>query len=821
MANPFDQFDIVPAPRLPQVIDGPPREPPPQTATSAALDEQQLENARLEARAKKLAIDKAEREAANGGEDKNAAARKPKLEALGYQIADVYDQYNRKLAGKGLLSVGEYLPTDANQTFDTAAAGLGELAMSAFRVPGVGSQSDAELKTFIQANRPSAWDQDGVVEQKLRNILTRLNAERTALGLDPLDEKDMLAKGTPAGAGPLKVTVTADAPASGGTPPSDPNGDPSLLDQLGSSTVNTIAGYGQGLAGIPDAATNALGAVMGVGGRVVSNGLDAVGLDGAAENLRWAANQWDHPITIGGSIERAAPTPQDGVGRGVRIASQFAGGAAGMPASAVSALTERVAGGVPSAFGRAAPSASAFSAPTPSMAEDASALGIRSILPADAGGPLTRGLSAISAQTPIGGALIARRAGKFVDEAGRALRKIAGREGQVTNSEAAGETAVAGALKYRSTSRNQIGALYDKAAELARGIKVLPERTIQALDQNIAQLAENPASADDLPYLTTLRDTLVKKFPDGVTVEGIRGMRTSLRDKFFRDGLRGSDIERRVNEAVQSVSDDLADSLTSAGKSEAASLYRQADAAWADRIKTLDDFIMPIIGKKGEKSGQQVMQALQQAAKSNGPKVRNFINSLPEEGAASTRANLIMGMARANPGAQGAEGTTLSLETMLSRWSEMGERAKGAFFTDENRSAFDRLARIAERSRASRKYANSSNTGRVSMGALMGAGGVTLGWSTLASSLAVDAGFGILLSSPRVATALARVGAAESPAEVSGAVSKLSLAVARNPALAGQITQLQTRLMAALNDNVSTGIKAAASEPSGPDRRQE
>lgn len=104
--------------------------------------------------------------------------RAPRLQALQAQLERVAQLYKTGPgATKGLSGLMDYAPTPANKQFDTAAAGLGELGMSAFRVPGAGSQSDAELKAFISANTPSSSDYDVSIEEKMRNIRNRLNHE--------------------------------------------------------------------------------------------------------------------------------------------------------------------------------------------------------------------------------------------------------------------------------------------------------------------------------------------------------------------------------------------------------------------------------------------------------------------------------------------------------------------------------------------------------------------------------------------------------------------------------------------------------------------
>lgn len=110
------------------------------------------------------------------------------IDALTTQLQEVERQLNAGFIGKGDRGFMEYLPTGQNRAFDAAAAGLSEQALGAFRTPGVGSQSDAELRAFVEANRPGAWEQDATNTQRVANIRTRLNAQRAALGLPPIPD---------------------------------------------------------------------------------------------------------------------------------------------------------------------------------------------------------------------------------------------------------------------------------------------------------------------------------------------------------------------------------------------------------------------------------------------------------------------------------------------------------------------------------------------------------------------------------------------------------------------------------------------------------
>lgn len=116
-----------------------------------------------------------------GGLDKQKLAN---IRATQAQIDRLRYLYNKGPGStQGLSSILDYIPTPQNQQFDTAGAGLGETGLAAFRVPGVGSQSDTELRAFIDANRPSASDADLRIKEKLLNLQNRLNQTYKSYGI--------------------------------------------------------------------------------------------------------------------------------------------------------------------------------------------------------------------------------------------------------------------------------------------------------------------------------------------------------------------------------------------------------------------------------------------------------------------------------------------------------------------------------------------------------------------------------------------------------------------------------------------------------------
>lgn len=168
------------------------------TAVAGQQIDNQFDSATLPARVRKaeaeasqaeIQVKKAQRDLTVPDETgRKVATQNAGLDALGNQINRVQDLYNKSLRNEPygwLSSLGDFLPTSKNDQFNTAAAGMAEQGLGAFRVPGVGSQSDAELRQFVQANRPSASDFDSSIEEKLMQMRSRVDAARKAAGLPP------------------------------------------------------------------------------------------------------------------------------------------------------------------------------------------------------------------------------------------------------------------------------------------------------------------------------------------------------------------------------------------------------------------------------------------------------------------------------------------------------------------------------------------------------------------------------------------------------------------------------------------------------------
>ena len=96
-------------------------------------------------------------------------------------------QFNKNLAGQGLVkSTLEYFPTQEKGAINSTAAGLADVGLALFKIPGMGSQSDADAARFVQANQPSTADFDLTFLGKVYNLRRRIDAKARSMGLSPI-----------------------------------------------------------------------------------------------------------------------------------------------------------------------------------------------------------------------------------------------------------------------------------------------------------------------------------------------------------------------------------------------------------------------------------------------------------------------------------------------------------------------------------------------------------------------------------------------------------------------------------------------------------
>lgn len=452
-------------------------------------------------------------------------------------------------------------------------------------------------------------------------------------------------------------------------------------------------------------------------------------------------------------------------------------------------------------------------------------------IPADVAGANVRRATSGTAQTTFGAAPVVNAAGRVNDEAAGAVETLASREGATNLSpQAAGEKAIQGADKTMKRMGTKVDALYANARRMIGDTRVPLTNSRAVAQRHLSELEDTPGGTEGEAYLRQLVDDIDRK-PDW-TPEGIRRMRKNLRDKFMKDGLRGSEIETRAMDIVDAAELDIEEGLVAVGKLDAAKIFQKARESAAERYRLIDDVIEPILGKRADRSGEGVFGAIERLSRGDATTLGKFMKALPADEAGAVRATVVSRLGRATPGQQDAAGDAFSLSRFLTNWNDekLSKEAKAALFGGELRAALDDIARIAQGSKEAQRYANNSNTGGTNLfnaminGAPFGVAALDLGTAAMAGAGSVLAQqiSGRLLSSPAFARWLARAGKVTTEGQAQSHANSLSKIAASDTAISAEIIDFQQHLLRQLEgapsrlaaeEDQGSGQGAASAEP--------
>lgn len=616
----------------------------------------------------------------------------------------------------------------------------------------------------------------------------------------------------------------------GGTPPEAPtDGGGYSLDSIATALKAGVGDIVEGAAGIPAMFGNAANAGINAAfGTNLSTDLagDFRGQLGLPENnnrIASAVNQGaSSALTGAGGARGLAQLVNPGAYQNAMLAfgrtpirDAAAGGGAGAGAEVtkdygpVAQTGGAIAGGL-LGYGGANAMVRGMTpmAPTP-LAQAATRQGV-DLLPADAGGPVARGVTTGTKASPISVAPVVKQAQVTQGQMASAADRVARGQGDNISTDVAGQNVRNAAERYTKQTSERGSRLYDRAFELSKGVKIKPLRTIAALDNEIARMQQNPdpAAAGSLRELTAFRDSIA----GGVSVQGLRDARTSLSQGVYDGKLRSGADQARYKAILNNVAGDISDGLKEAGREEAANLFGRADEFWKGRVEHIDQVLQPILGR--DKGGEQIVQTLETMARGGqggNARLGRLLANMDEKEAGQVRATIVDRLGKAAPGQQNAEGSAFSASTFLTNWNKMTPQAKASLFQDKGlRRDLNDIATLAESMKASQQMANHSNTGAAVYGN-MGAGVILTMAHPAAAIFGAGAQFatGRLMASPGFARILART--AKMPPETANRklTEQLGILAGREPLLAADARALQQHLQQSFGQSP---VRAVAGE---------
>jgi hypothetical protein len=429
--------------------------------------------------------------------------------------------------------------------------------------------------------------------------------------------------------------------------------------------------------------------------------------------------------------------------------------------------------------------------------------GVR-LLPADVRPDILRPTTGTMSSTLVGGAPIRSAVRESTEQMGRAAQRTAERQGDIIADVHAGEALIEGARVYRDASAARGSRLYERAERLAPDVRTVPQAAIDALDRELARRAESGDFNSPLVNeIQRYRDRLAT--PGGLSVVGLTEIiRDAKKAGRHEEALRGTNLNRIMNDAAITAERDLLNNMTRSGSPAAARAYRAANNFWRTRVETIDNILEPIVG--AGRSGEEALAGVESMArgkKGGVARLSGLLNAIPDWAQGDVRATIIDRLGRARAGAQSAAGDVFSPETFLTNWNKMSPEGKQALFGGQGRMRrdLDDIALLAENLRDTRRFANVSGTGRAveltGWGGMAGTGLATgnIGLTAMAALTPLATyGAGRLLASPRFVRLLAGAGRANTPAAQRNFMLGLKELAKREPALADPLNKLSDTL---------------------------
>ena len=391
--------------------------------------------------------------------------------------------------------------------------------------------------------------------------------------------------------------------------------------------------------------------------------------------------------------------------------------------------------------------------------------------------------------------------------------------GTPLDTEAAGGRIQQGARDFITRSKGVADRLYTRARSLSGDARVEPKQALAQLDQEAAQLGENPqTNAGEIKFLEGLKSDLAE--PGGKTVDGLRSLRQSLRGRINEQNLTSTQAEARAMRILDAAQQDVAASLPEG----AASAFKRADSYYRERMTHIDDVIGRFLGPKDHPvSGEQAFARLKSMTSpgGDGRRLAALMRNMDGNERQDVAATIAQSLGRRAPD------EPFSTALFVSQTRKLSPSARRTIFGPDGAQSIDNLRLLSQKLEMAESNINRSRSatvlerqgirqaarsiiGQISgigmVGAATGAvGGVRAGVAGAAVAGAAMMGSATrrvlsarAMVNPRVSRWLAQSADVDTPAKAQEAVRRLGTIISREPALAGELTPLQRSLEQAL-----------------------
>lgn len=356
------------------------------------------------------------------------------------------------------------------------------------------------------------------------------------------------------------------------------------------------------------------------------------------------------------------------------------------------------------------------------------------------------------------------------------------------------------ALRYKDRSGAIVRRAYDRASELAGNTTVRGERAVQAIDDQIAELARNPnTNAPAINFLKEVRGDFVDEAGNVAAkdVGSIRDIRTGLRGQINNRNLTHTDVERRMGIVLKAASEDIARDL-GVGAPQAARQFARADKLYQTRRDEINQVVNRVVGRVDDRlSGEQVWQRVKTMMSEGGDARRlgRLWNKLTPEEGIDAAASIASRMGRRSADEDFSPALFVSSARALSK------EARNVVFGPQGAQSIENLALLSQALKNTTARLNNSQSGKLVQwgtfirnflpasafgaaggGALGGPVGAALGGTAMAlGGVAVRNISSRLLMSPRVTGLWLKMARANTPDKMRATARSALVGASRDP----------------------------------------
>ncbi len=297
----------------------------------------------------------------------------------------------------------------------------------------------------------------------------------------------------------------------------------------------------------------------------------------------------------------------------------------------------------------------------------------------------------------------------------------------------------------------------------------------------------------------------------------MRSIRTSIRGSINEAGLTATQAEARVGRILNAAHTDLATSLPEG----AATAFQRADTFYRERMVHVDDVLKKFLGPRdAQVSGEQAFARLKSIASPGGDGRR--LAALMRDMEPSERQDVAATIAQ-SLGRRSAD-EPFSTALFLTQTRKLSPSARKTIFGPDGAQSIDNLRLLSRKLEEAGKDINHSrsatvlerqgwrNAARTFIAAIAGVGGQAAsgsiaggvaGVGVAATAMGASAARRVLsaraMVNPKVSLWLAQAADISTPAAAQTHIRRLGAIAAREPAIAGEITQLQQSLSRAMS----------------------